>query len=156
MVRAGAWEGSHTHSGAFGVWISCPLQRWSIRLFCLLTRCGYEGKVGGWWDLEAVSSQTSRSGAPYSSIYSTLIFQNALLEFNILTYCTLNMACTQHTSGEVGPHPSPDVSPMAIQSQSLHPCQGEPSSSPQEPESSCLVLRLTWSSSVCFVFGLYC
>lgn len=99
---------------------------------------GIRGRWGGVVRLRSCQQSNikkSRSGTPYSSIYSTLIFQNALLEFNILTYCTLNMACTQHTSGEVGPHPSPDVCPMAIQSQSLHPCQGGPSSSPQEPQS---------------------
>ena len=68
--------------------------------------------------------------------------------FNILAYCTLNVACSRYSSGEVGGHPSPDVSPMATQSQSLYPQQGDQAPPLKTSESSCLVLRLMWSSSV--------
>lgn len=63
-------------------------------------------------------------------------------------YCALNVACSHCSSGEVGGHPSPDVSPMATQSQSLYPQQGDQAPPLKTSESSCLVLRLMWSSSV--------
>lgn len=68
--------------------------------------------------------------------------------FNILTYWTLKVACSRYSSGEVGGHPRPDVSPMATQSQSLYPQQGDQAPPLQTSESSCLVLSSTWSSTV--------
>lgn len=68
--------------------------------------------------------------------------------FNILTYCILNVACSRHSSGEVGGHPRPYVSPMDTQPQSLYPQQGDQAPPLQTSESSCLVLSSTWSSRV--------
>lgn len=133
-MRAGAYQISPMHSRDFWNFnfLSSPKGE-STWLLCLLTDDGHKGKRER-WGLEAVSSQTHQLliNQPIQLHFFNMLYWN----FNILTYCTLNMACSHYSGGDVGGHPRPDVSPVDTQPEPLSSARG-PIPPLQTSESSC-------------------